>query len=176
MRFFEAARYTLLGRLLTETAMETRRDNVPRLPTIVSVMLMCTMSLVTYVGAYEVSELGKNPGYKAQKLTVVSMICIVANVKLYADEHGGKFPTSLPLLRDMYKFPDRSLNDGWDRALYYYSTGDTYVLASFGQSGKPDAQESVAGGESLKNSYEADIVVINGEWAQSPFGVGRSLP
>jgi len=115
----------------------------------------------------------RDPDYVAQISTVAAIRNMVTVLDLYASEHGGRFPGNLGELK--YKFPEWSLNDGWKRPLYYYSTGTTYILVSYGRSGKPDPQTAQAGGHSAENDYEADIVLINRVWAQSPKWVDREL-
>jgi len=113
--------------------------------------------------------------FVAQIASVAAMGNIVVVLNLYAADHGGHFPDNLQSLVGSYKFPDWSLRDGWKRPLYYYSTGTSYILISYGRSGQPDSQTSTAGGVSGEKEYEADIVLINGAWAQSPTGVDREL-
>lgn len=64
--------------------------------------------------------------------------------------------------------------DGWGRRLYYRATGEHFVLASFGRDGKADESISrEAIGWSKYLDFDADIIVIDGEWASSPEGIGR---
>jgi len=122
------------------------------------------------------TEDSRDRDFVAQIASVAAMGNIVIVLNLYAADHGGHFPDNLQSLVGSYKFPDWSLRDGWKRPLYYYSTGTSYILISYGRSGLPDSQESTSGGFSAEKRYEADIVLINRTWAQSPAGVDRVLP
>ena len=70
--------------------------------------------------------------------------------------------------------PADSTVDGWGRPFGYYSSGDDYALLSYGRDGLPDLHASaLPSGYTCQLDLDADIVILNGEWAQFPAGLGR---
>lgn len=107
--------------------------------------------------------------------TMARMRQIHDYIVLYREDHGSD-PASLEILARKYSAGREAAVDGWRRPFFYYTTGDGYVLASFGRSGIPTPQVSRPGEVAPPGSsedFEVDFVLINGEWAQSPYGVDR---
>jgi len=121
----------------------------------------------------------KEENYKAQKTTVDHIKTINLLVDFYKSKEGHTPDnlTSFITSEEPYIKPeasDKMFSDGWGNRLHYYSTGDSYVIASFGRDGVPDAGGSqAAGGWSAFLDFDADIVAINGDWAQSPDNISR---
>jgi hypothetical protein len=95
-------------------------------------------------------------------------------------EVEGRTPDSLEVLTrgsPPHILPEAAvkiLSDGWGRPIYYQSTGSSFALASFGRDGVPDSGGAqVAGGWSEYLAYDSDLVIIDGDWAQSPLGLPR---
>ena len=108
--------------------------------------------------------------------TMNNMHMIDGLITLHRQDHH-KDPAHLDELVRAYDSDQAITKDGWGRDLYYYSTGDTFVLASFGKNGipmpsrcEPGCFADAAPPETL---YDIDIVMINGAWAQTPKGVER---
>jgi hypothetical protein len=113
--------------------------------------------------------------YVAQIATVANMRLIKDYIDLYREDHHMD-PASLSTLMKEYRFRSDLLLDGWNRKFYYYTNGQSYVLASFGKVGTPSPQSSVPGGVAPPNrvsDYNVNIVMVNGDWAQFPVGVDR---
>lgn len=60
--------------------------------------------------------------------------------------------------------------DGWGREFYFYSSGMKYILISFGGNGIPDQRRTAEGYLSNSEHSDADIVFVDGEFAQFPVG------
>ena len=117
----------------------------------------------------------RDPDFIAQIATVASIRVVVQHIAFYREDHAGKLPTSIFALRDLFGIPNEHFADGWKRPLFYYTTGSSYMLASFGKTGHPDGQESEPGGTAEDSRFESDIVLIDGMWAQSPRNVDREI-
>ena len=133
------------------------------------VMLACTPG----VDGDAATPKRKHPDFAAQIVTVSAMRSIVLHIEQYASEHRGTAPDNLESLRKAYGLPEASFRDGWGRPFCYFTTGPSYVLASFGRSGSPGSQSAAPGGVLQEIDFESAIVLVNGEWAQSPFNVDR---
>lgn len=115
----------------------------------------------------------KHPDFAAQIVTMSSMRTIVQHISQYMTEHRGAAPETLESLRVAYELPETVFRDGWERPFSYFTTGPSYVLASFGKSGRPGSQRAMPGGVLQVTDYESAIVVVNGDWAQTPWNVDR---
>jgi hypothetical protein len=113
---------------------------------------------------------------RRQIVTVHNMRLLGQLVRLHREDHG-KDPASLDGLVRAYESDLALTKDGWGRELYYYSTGSDFVLASFGKDGVPISSRCapgcIAGATPPSTLYDIDIVMINGEWAQTPADVDR---
>ena len=69
--------------------------------------------------------------------------------------------------------PEDATIDGWSRSFYYFTTGKSYLLISFGRGGRPATQTSDPGGISKRRDFDTNIVMIDGRWAQTPIDVDR---
>lgn len=110
---------------------------------------------------------------RAEKLTVARIHDLGLRIEEYGLESNGRSPRSLDALKEMFELPQERFEDGWGRALYFFATESQCMLVSFGRNGKPDPQVAPPGGSVPYRDHDADIVWINGEWAQTPFGIGR---
>jgi len=88
-----------------------------------------------------------------------------------------KDPAHLDQMVRAYESDPILTKDGWGRDFYYYSTGETYVLASFGRNGMPASSRCepgcIADAVPPDSLYDLDIVMINGDWAQTLAGLDR---
>jgi hypothetical protein len=116
------------------------------------------------------------PDFIKQIITADRMDKITLFLDLYRKDHSSA-PANLAILAGEYKLPTDAVMDGWmdgwGHRLYFYSTGTHYVLASFGRSGIPRAPTAPAGGISPQVDFDTNMVMIDGEWAQSPVNVDR---
>jgi hypothetical protein len=116
----------------------------------------------------------RHPELVRQIQTTARMHEVSVYISLYREDHPGEDPPNLAALTKAYSMPAATAVDAWNRPLYYYATGGRYVLISFGRSGVPRAQRSEPGAVSpMEPDWDENIVMIDGEWAQTPFGVGR---
>ena len=113
---------------------------------------------------------GNEAEWRRQFKTVSIMRSVAELIDQFREDHAGHVPESLDALPSLREQPHFG-KDGWNRSLYYYSTGSTYVIASFGRSGRPDRQESTPGGLTTAQNFEDDIVMVNGTFAQTPFNI-----
>ena len=118
-------------------------------------------------------------GINAQKITVARIAQLSRVIRDYV-KREGRTPNDLLSLvtgETQYvkaEYAEELFLDGWGNRLFYHSTGGSFVLASFGQDGKPDKEgRQKAGGWSSEFNFDADIVRIGNEWAQTPEGVPR---
>jgi len=134
---------------------------------------------VTVVVCASVCKLGaippktKHPDFVAQIVTVSAMRSISQEVSHYMTEHQGAAPNTLEELRLAYDLPAKWFRDGWGRPFSFFTTGQSYVLASFGKSGSPESQRASPGGVVQELDYESDIVIVDGKWAQTPLDVDQ---
>ena len=114
-----------------------------------------------------------SPDFVAEKMTVARMHNLGLKLEEWRLEKNGEAPNSLDVLRKRFGLSKELTQDGWGRELYFYLSSQHCVIASFGKDGLPDAQSSPAGGTLTTPKHDADIVWIDGEWAQTPYGIGR---
>jgi len=110
------------------------------------------------------------PDRKAQFITKANMNAVLSFLEAYEAEHL-QFPPDLRTLFVTYAIEEKWMLDGWSRPFYYFSTGRSYVLASFGKSGTPTPKSPEAKLHAAKGDFEADVVLVNGEWAQLPWNI-----
>ena len=110
--------------------------------------------------------------FRKQIGTVGAIHGLSLAIDTYREEHKTN-PPSLRALVPSYMRDARALSDLWGRPLYYYASEGHYVLASFGKNGIAEGQLTKAGGFGQANDVDQDIVLIDGEWAQSPENVDR---
>ncbi len=115
----------------------------------------------------------------AQKRSIYHIRHLWSLIKRYKLEHG-KTPNSLDDLAPYYSTPDglgKYLLDGWGRSFYYSATGSDFTLLCFGRDGVPTPPPVTwPGGRTGYTGcfdFDADIIMINGQWAQTPYGLGR---
>jgi hypothetical protein len=109
---------------------------------------------------------------RKQIRTVSNMWMLNAVIQLYRQDHHAS-PARLDQLGMPYMKTPPTTKDGWGREFYYHAIGEKFVLASFGRNGIPESLQCAPGCFSGAVLYDADIVMIDGEWAQTPFGVDR---
>jgi hypothetical protein len=137
--------------------------------------IVCFFSLSCVTAGESVRD---SPDFRAQ-LTTVSNIRHFCNALSAYESVKDKPPENLEILinnKDYFLDPDKArerLRDGWGRALFYYTNGNTYMLISFGKNGAPDPQLSCGGCTAMDYDYDADIVWIADRWAQSPKDVDQ---
>jgi hypothetical protein len=106
--------------------------------------------------------------WKPQRITADRMSLLTIALTDFK-ELNGRPPLALEELRSCYRFEPEGFVDGWGRPFWYYGASTTYVLASFGEDGRPGVQTSI--GSSFyadEDDADLDIVYVNGEWAQFP--------
>jgi hypothetical protein len=115
----------------------------------------------------------------AQKITVarITQLCMV--IRDFRTREG-RTPNNLDALvngETQYVVPAYAVElfvDGWGKRFFYHSTGESFVLASFGKNGIPESEGTQrAGGWSPQFYFDSDIVSIDGNWAQTPNGLPR---
>ena len=106
-----------------------------------------------------------------QIATVAAIRASAMGVESYREEFGS-YPTDLDELVERFGTAPQYISDGWCRPLVYFRHEHGYILASFGKSGVPEAQRvdppTVVVPE---QDFETDVVLIDGEWVQTPSGV-----
>jgi hypothetical protein len=110
--------------------------------------------------------------FKAQAHAVSSIRAMRLNVKQFKEEYG-ELPLTLEEVRQLYGADDRYFVDGWGREILYYRSENHYLLCSFGKNGTPEQQAAKPGGVVAERNYDTDIIMLNGEWVQTPRGVAR---
>jgi hypothetical protein len=126
------------------------------------------------IPSIEIGGDSRDPDLVRQIRTVAAMRQVEMYLSLYREDHPGENAPSFAALTRAYSMPPETAVDGWGRPLYYYATPESYVLVSFGRSDVPRAQRSTPGGVSpMAPDWDENIVMIDGEWAQTPFGVDR---
>ena len=116
-----------------------------------------------------------NLEFQKQKLTINNMQLLNTMIATYHDDHRQD-PARLDDLVPDYAKTRAMMTDGWGRRFYYFSSGDGFVLASFGKAGVPrnsDCQPGCIAMGDPHHPFDTNIVMINGEWAQTPVGVDR---
>jgi hypothetical protein len=113
---------------------------------------------------------------RKQGITMDNMRIVGDLVRMHRKDHQ-RDPASLDQIVKAYTSAPRLAIDGWNRELYYHSTGDSFVIASFGRNGTPESLQCdpgcFAGAKPPMSAYDVDIVMIDGVWAQTPVGLGR---
>ncbi len=108
--------------------------------------------------------------FRKQKVTVARIADIGLRIADWKLQELGDVPVA-SVLRERLKLPSERFTDGWGNELYFFSTGTHCVIVSFGRNGAPDSQVSEPGKPTPARNYDADIVWIDGEWAQLPWGL-----
>ena len=110
----------------------------------------------------------------AQKISVSNIVRIALVIKQFM-KNTGTVPIALIELTEgevPYIRPDVAkdlLLDGWGNAIYYTTNGTDFILVSHGRDGLPVSPDlRLTHGSSAHGDYDADMVMINGKWAQSP--------
>jgi hypothetical protein len=126
------------------------------------------------LGAEANDSLAADADYRRQFTTVVEIRRITTAIAAFVKEQGHP-PAQLseePFASDYGGkaggVKDTYAKDGWGRPLYYYSNSRTYVLASFGRDGLPDAQRSVPGRSMTEIDFDSDMVWVGDGFAQTP--------
>ena len=129
----------------------------------------CRRELVEVARRFSEREFGR------QMVTVSNMRQINIMMTTLRENHR-RYPRRLEDLVPAYARNTSMMKDGWGREFYYYSSGDSFVLASFGKSGNPRRSlcepGCLAKGDP-DHPYDTNIVMINGVWAQTPEGIDR---
>jgi hypothetical protein len=107
-----------------------------------------------------------------QIVTVSNIDYIRLAINLYREGHGVPPPT-LKTLQAAGSVKSEWLLDGWGRPIIYFTTGHSYLLLSLGRAGVPTSQQASPGGILAGVDYDANIVMIDGSWAQTPHDVDR---
>lgn len=111
---------------------------------------------------------------RAQTRTVTNIRSTDYCIKAYMQKHGGRLPRTMKDLVISGYILSPGYRDGWGRELVYRTSGDRYMLASYGHSGLPDdglACPDLAPGPARWTDWfdaEADIVLCDGEFVQLP--------
>ena len=115
---------------------------------------------------------GPPPDLDAQRLTHARIFTLGTRIWEHGLEHDSGTSPSIRALKERFDLSDEMFEDGWGNELYFFRSDSQYVLVSFGRDGKPDrGQVSNPGGPTPERNYDADIVWISGEWAQTPWGM-----
>ena len=107
------------------------------------------------------------PDMIKQYQTAVNMGDVSSYITLFLEEHKTLPPSLEAVLRE-YGVDTRLAYDEWGRPLFYYASPHGFVLVSFGRSGRPCSQSVPPGFGSAVGDYDANLVIVNGEWAQRP--------
>ena len=137
------------------------------------VMVTIGLAVTAGIGARsdaEVAAAKDEVQFRKQIATVANIRSVALAIEVYRDDHSSVPPTLQSLLGE-YVLTDEFFRDGWGQPLYYYTSGQQYVVASFGRDGQPTAQASNPGRVSEQIDYDEDIVMVSDEWAQTPYGV-----
>ncbi len=108
--------------------------------------------------------------FRKQKVTVARIAGLGLRIADWQLQELGDIPV-VSSLKENLNLPEERFHDGWGNELYFFSTGTHYVIVSFGRNGVPDSQVSEPGRPTSVRDYDADIVWIDGEWAQLPWGL-----
>lgn len=144
---------------------------------VAALVLLVTCALGTGTAQQQADEATESPDFAAQKVTCFRIYMGRANVDAFKSSFPGrKLPSALRALDQELEGVDpqgAKWLDGWGRPLTFFVTHDGhYVIASFGKDGLPQGQATVPGGNTAEMNWDADIVLIDGDWAQVPGGVG----
>ncbi len=138
-------------------------------------LIYLTLSLIVPASIGLAKNRGRPADLVRQGQTITNMQLVQGLIDLYREDHHSD-PPNLGRLAKEYSVAQNAIVDGWGRALFYYTTGNSYVLASFGKGGAPRPQLSRPGSVAppiAEGAFEVNIVMINGEWAQTPSNVDR---
>ncbi len=118
----------------------------------------------------------KHEGLSAQKISIHHLRRLADSIELYKIEHG-RTPNGLEDLAPNYLTHDgleERILDGWGRHVYYSATRSDFTLICFGLDGAPNPQTVTwPGGYTASFDFDADIIMINSKWAQTPEGLAR---
>ncbi len=112
---------------------------------------------------------------RAQKTSIFNIYSLSKLIEHHKLEHGqtpSKLEDLAPYLTSdgLYEF----MHDGWGRGIFYYSNSADYTLICFGHDAIPAHENNASpGGYSRHLDFDADIIMINGNWAQTPEGLDR---
>jgi hypothetical protein len=118
---------------------------------------------------------GRQPDHVAQIATVARMRLLRDLIQSYSNDHGGALPAKLEGAVLLYqRTPDpEALVDGWERPLVYFASESHYVLMSGGRNGAYEQQRVEPGHVVGEVDYNTDIVLVDGQWSQTPDSVDR---
>ena len=108
--------------------------------------------------------------FRLQKVTVARMLAVKAALVEYQQDRR-RIPATLTELVPKYLADSAYFVDGWKHGLYYAAADEQFVLLSFGRDGVA-AQTNVVSAGRDGPDYDGDIVMISGEWARLPWGIG----
>ncbi len=107
------------------------------------------------------------PDMIKQYQTAMNMVSLSRYIEFFQEENKIPPPSLRAVLRE-YGVDERLADDEWGRPFYYYASSNGFILASFGKSGQPRPQSVPPGYRSPVGDYDANIVMVNGDWAQRP--------
>jgi hypothetical protein len=113
--------------------------------------------------------------FEAQVATCMRIIAWSYTLQGERNKPGVRLPRSLEEFAVELGggYQPRAFLDGWGRRLIYYATSDGHwVIASFGRNGRAEGQTLGPGELTMDPDYDADIVMIDGDWAQRPRSIG----
>ncbi len=143
-----------------------------------AVLLMPIIAAIAIPNLLNAIDRGK------QKRTMADLRTDAAAIEDYGTDHGGYPPpigelVPLERLRDALEpgsLANVQLRDGWGHAVLYWTDGTRFVLVSPGKDGtldRPIEPGSAPIGEGETTSFDADLVLENGEFVQWPEGMSR---
>lgn len=110
-------------------------------------------------------------GMAKLKRNMADMRAIGTALETYANDHGGVLPIlnsieeAQAILRDKY-IKHLPTVDSWGKEFAIKSTGDRYVVISYGSDANLDPTDGIV------DIYEQDIMLSNGTFLKSPKGFG----
>ncbi len=120
-----------------------------------------------------VPEIPRPAALDAQAPTVGNMRTLARLINDFAEAHGGRLPRSVSETLDYWQADESLGRDGWGRSIVYFASASHFTLLSLGKSGTADGLLVGPGGIPPGVDEEVDIVMIDGEWAQTPESVDR---
>lgn len=114
--------------------------------------------------------------WRRQKRTMADMYAIGGGLEQYREEIGEELPSALRGLCEALELKgDLCGTDAWGHEFFYRVSVDrkSYVLVSFGRDGSPEGSEAEGEMFSKRGDYDADMVIVDGQWSRSPAGLCR---
>ena len=139
------------------------------MPNRVRVVVAVASTMAAFLGSLAAE---KHPDFGAQIGTMGTVRGVALAIDAYRTDHKACPPTLRALIPE-YLLDARLLRDSWHHPLVYFSSGDHFVLLSPGRDGRVDGQVAPPGGFGTGGDFDQDIVIVDGEWAQSPENVDR---